>query len=544
MHFFCNGNATLIACWPQEGFILLSQNKSKCDNNMKKLVFILISLMCVSVAYAKRDNKVKVSKNVVFLEGGGVKFHVENKDIPKSPLDEISGQQCWESILGASEIAESNYNIRTHSATDSKLVCFDRNACFEGFLTAFDKHYSLVLSPDMIWLLISQGIATHINENAEKLRSRLVDFEGQRTLIVETYSDVLENEVDWSSVIQAFSNLIDSNMTAKFSDLMVCNFSTTGALERVTSQITMMESVKKFFKYEVHYMGCGIPDITLLGTPDDWKEIRSRLSRLNGLELGWWLRKLKPVIDEFVNASEGNINRDFWRDMVNVYMPAREGGGGCGGGGIIPAEYNGWFTVFFPFYETDRFSNRNHIERTPEVVTHNTKVCSEIKKAPVKYVMHMLDGSEETHNLELWAGFIGMEMDWDNHTLKPAMSWMVREEIGSGLAMDKLEPGELEFLKIYGDGKKFITSSEIYQMFGNTKTWVFIGFPDSMLAKYAHHSRKSFEILSLNPITVPSDLGEWCRIIGVEELTVKAPMTDEQKADILSQYPDAIVVQL
>ena len=510
---------------------------------MKKLVIILISLMCVSVAYAKREKKVNADESVQFLEGGGVKFHIEDKDEPEKPLAEISGRQCWEKMLNGSGIASANFNIRTHSAKDSKLVFFSRNTCFEGFLTAYDKHYSLVLSPDMIWLLISQGIATQINENAEKLRGRLVDFEGQRTLSIETYRDVLEYEEEWNWIIPAFSDSIDRNMKAKFSDLMVCNFSTTGNLERIASQITMMESVKRFFKYEVHYMGCGIPNITLLGTPDDWKEIRSRISRLDDLDLEWWREELEPVLDEFVKASEGKINRKFWLDMVQQYSPARAGTGGCGSG-PVPATYNGWFTVFFPFCEEDPYNGPIRIGRTPKVVSHNTKVCSEVKKAPVRYVEHLPDGRKINHNLELWAGFIGMELDWENRSLKPAISWMVREEVGLGLDMDGLEEAEVEFLKRYSDGKSFITSGEIYELFGTSDTWIFIGFPESMLDKYPNHSRKSFEFLSLDPITVPSDLGRWCRRLGVESLTVKAPMTDEQKADILSQFPKAVVVQL
>ena len=121
---------------------------------------------------------------------------------------------------------------------------------------------------------------------------------------------------------------------------------------------------------------------------------------------------------------------------------------------------------------------------------------------------------------------------------------MVREEVGFGLNMDGLEQAEIEFLKRYGDGKTMITSGEIYELFGTSDTWIFIGFPESMLEKHPNHSRKSFEFLSLDPITVPSDLGAWCRKLGIIELTVKAPMTDDQKADILSQFPKAVVVQL
>ena len=150
---------------------------------MKKTVLLLISLICVNVVFAK---DAKTDETVQFLKEGGVKFHIEDKVLPDSPLQRISGKQCWEKILKESGVKPQEYNIKTHSATNSNLVCFDRDACFEGFLTAFDKHYSLVLSPDMIWLLISQGIATQINENAEELRDRLVDFDGQRTLKIIT----------------------------------------------------------------------------------------------------------------------------------------------------------------------------------------------------------------------------------------------------------------------------------------------------------------------------------------------------------------------
>ena len=225
---------------------------------MKKLVIILISLMCVSVTYARKEKKVKAKVTVEHLEEGGVRFHLENKNRPTEPLDQKTAADCWEKILYESGIAAPDRNIKTQSAGDMELVCFKRNACFEGFLTAFDKHYSLILSPDIIWLLISQGIATQINENAEQLRDRLVDFDGQKTITIRYLGeDLLKREDYWDWIIPAFSDSIDNNMKAQFSDLMVCNFTTTGLVERISSQITMMESVKKFFKYEVAAAGCG-----------------------------------------------------------------------------------------------------------------------------------------------------------------------------------------------------------------------------------------------------------------------------------------------
>lgn len=527
---------------------------------MKKLVIILISLLCVNVVYARKEKKEKASLKdttsqiinvpITRLESGGIKLHLEDKDAPTSPLAQISGQEYWEKILSETGVAVSDYNIWTHSADDKELVCFDRNACFEGILTAFDKHYSLVLSPDVIWLLITQGIATYINENAERLRDRLVDFEGQKTLKIMTFRDLLEYEENWDWIIQAFSDSIDKNMKAQFSDLMVCNFSTTGTLERVTSQITMMESVKKFFKYEVMYLKCGIPDITLLGTPDDWKEIRSRIKRLDDLDLDWWREELEPVLDEFVNASQGNVNHEFWLNMVQEYSPERRGTAGCGSNGIVPAEYNGWFTIFFPFCESKYGASGSLIERTPKIVTHNTKVCSEIKKVDVKYVI-ILPDREETHNLELWAGFIGMEMNWETRTLTPAMSWMMREKNEKEMTLSLLEAEDLDLLKSLGEfgmidsDKSHI--SAVLSFYKGEETMVTCRFPVvSMSENYGSAIKgcKSFALISLQEITVPQDLGDWCRNNNIEKVTIKAPMTDEQKADILRQVPTATVVQL
>lgn len=533
---------------------LCRQNKQKTDNDMKKLVIILISLMCVSVAYARKEKKVKANVTVEHLEEGGVRFHLEDKDRPNKPLDQKSAADCWEKILYESGVGVPDQNVKTQSAGDKELVCFKRNACFEGFLTAYDKHYSLILSPDIIWLLISQGIATQINENAEQLRDRLVDFEGQKTLTIEYEGeDLMKRDDYWEWIIPAFSDSIDKNMKAQFSDLMVCNFTTTGLVERISSQITMMESVKKYFKYVVMGSGCGIPDITVLGTPDDWKNIRSRLSRLDDLDLGWWREELEPVIDEFVNASEGNINKKFWLDMVDQYAPEKRTAAFCGWDGVTPAEYNGWFTVFFPFIKTDVYNGTSRIERTPKTVTHNTKVCPEIKKVDVKYIWNdPITHTEEIHYLELWAGFIGMEMDWDNYTLKPAISWMMREKSGTDLTIEKLTTEDLALLKRMGeDGAIDINWPEVFADYthidGSGLTLYACRFPaESMLQNYKRVDKecKSYRLISLKEITVPNDLGEWCRKFGIEEVTIKAPLSNEQKADILRQVPTATVVQL
>lgn len=59
-------------------------------------------------------------------------------------------------------------------------------------------HYPLVLDPDVIWLTIAQGLANHINVNAEKLRRRFVAHDGKKKIIVRRDSFLRGSpENDW-----------------------------------------------------------------------------------------------------------------------------------------------------------------------------------------------------------------------------------------------------------------------------------------------------------------------------------------------------------
>src|SRR5262249_9381561 len=49
---------------------------------------------------------------------------------------------------------------------------------------AFAEHRPLFLSPDIIWLTLTQGLANHININAERLRRQFVQHDGQLTIVV------------------------------------------------------------------------------------------------------------------------------------------------------------------------------------------------------------------------------------------------------------------------------------------------------------------------------------------------------------------------
>jgi hypothetical protein len=118
----------------------------------------------------------------------------------------------------------------------------------------------------------------------------------------------------------------------------VASFSTTGPVERTASEIALMSAMRPYFNHRLTTL-CGIPEITLLGTPDDWRSIRRRASVLSEFDLGWWCRALEPILDQFVAASTGSVDVEFWQSLFKLHA-------GSGGRWIT-----GWTTALFPYIE-------------------------------------------------------------------------------------------------------------------------------------------------------------------------------------------------
>jgi hypothetical protein len=58
-------------------------------------------------------------------------------------------------------------------------------------------------------------------------------------------------------------------------ELVECNFSCTGPVELTASQVALMDAMSPYFHYEMLCI-CGIPEVTLTGTVDDWKKVKGR----------------------------------------------------------------------------------------------------------------------------------------------------------------------------------------------------------------------------------------------------------------------------
>ncbi|MGW6934514.1 DUF4419 domain-containing protein [Lentzea sp. NPDC054927] len=194
---------------------------------------------------------------------------------------------------------------------------------------AFGEHRPVVLSPDAVWLTIARGIAEHVKLNAEELRPVLAGHEGKAVLAV-SYGP----GDTWEQIVERFAKQIGDT-------IFECDFSTSTEVERLAGRVAMLDAYSPYFGYWMVGI-CGIPSITLTGTPDDWRRIRARVDDLPRFGLEHWCRSLAPITDEFVRAAEGNADTAFWQ---RIYNPVD-----AYGGEIV----TGWVTRFYPYLDHGR----------------------------------------------------------------------------------------------------------------------------------------------------------------------------------------------
>jgi len=214
------------------------------------------------------------------------------------------------------ELGKGKVEAMSSEPAGTVAVVTKQNLLVKAVHAAYYDHHPFVLSPDVIWLTIAQGVANHVAQNPEALRSSFVTHEGKKDLVVERPEFVNgSKDNDWEGVFPEFVEQIEANTVLGAVDRVTASFSTTGPVEKVAGAITLMDIVQHYFTYTMGG-GCGIPSIRLKGTPGDWELLRAKAGALRKYDgLGFWLDVLEPVLDEFVVASRGKPNLDFWRSV-------------------------------------------------------------------------------------------------------------------------------------------------------------------------------------------------------------------------------------
>ena len=312
-----------------------------------------------------------------------------------------------EKLLPLWKVEPNGNTLSVNVDADSLVLYYGMHPFFYGMYDAYAEHRPFVLSPDMVWMLISQGFSHHINANPERYRDRMVDFQGKLSLAVE--SDKPLEEARWDELIPQFAEEIKKNTKGTIAETIIADFSTTTSYEQIASEITLMETTKAYFDFVVIYAACGIPEITLLGTTEDWQKVYDKTMQLRSFDLAWWVDELKPILKQFVKASEGDVDTKFWRNMFKWHTQKEYG---------APNIIDGWIVKFYPY---DKDGKRFDLK----TLTRNSNLPDEMAEADVRFVEIFPDGSSAETMIELYGGFVGLEQNPENYALTPKIGWKV-----------------------------------------------------------------------------------------------------------------------
>ena len=383
---------------------------------IKRLLLILSSLIACVYLYAQPAQLILSQKE------GRITFAVDEVDIPDNHCGvKTTGSKLSLDLnrhIDGDLFSEWEPKILANSFADvDNLYDIGEDVVFQMLLKAWCQHRPVVLTPDAIWLIICQQFSHIVNENPEKYRGVLVNHEGKKELKVES-NDLFSNQADWEGLISRFTAEIDKYTNNGLATTLVADFSTTGTDERIASEVTLMDVVKPYFENTAVYVICGIPSITLTGTPDDWRKVLEKTLALEAFGLGWWTTELEPILQEFVKAAEGHPDYWFWKDIVNKTRPRTIQGPLCSKRQPKITKFDGWFLKFFPY------DNKG---KTPAKVDITQTMLPETVVVPFKYQVVNLDGVvlEET-TLELVAGIVGVLEDPDDFAMTPKIGWFVR----------------------------------------------------------------------------------------------------------------------
>jgi len=311
------------------------------------------------------------------------------------------------------ECGQSNYPLMK---VDHRLT----NGFVAAAFLAYNKHYKFELSVDDFWVAIAQGISKHINGNSEKYRSLFVSHEGKKTLDLPVDPLGIKpksagNANKWPQAINMMAKLIQKDIKADLVTTLTTPFSTTGSVEETVFNCTLMDSLKSYYDYKFS-LCCGIPEVTLLGKPEDFQSILDRVNELAALipDFNWWFDSIRPHLNKLLDTAAGNPDVEWWSTICHSV-----------GGGSDISMLSGWLADFIPYVDDGKGgyskARRDHDHYTQGLI--NGIDFKDLTEAVV-LTDFTLDDNGHNYPMKLVSGFLGISQNPETFALRPSMGWI------------------------------------------------------------------------------------------------------------------------
>lgn len=195
----------------------------------------------------------------------------------------------------------------------------------------YSKHLPVAIAPHDVWVLLLSEITKEVAQHPEQYRQYFTTSAGKEDIAVPSGS---LTEIPIATLADALAQKVLFN-----TGLIFKNFSTETPIVTQTIQAIFCDMASPYYNYMMFC--CGIPSIKLLGTTEDWTKLAQGFAELtqkfNTPVLQTYLDKVEPILSQFVNASQGLADVNFWK---NIFTQKNVGSGG-------DLTVDGWITKLF-----------------------------------------------------------------------------------------------------------------------------------------------------------------------------------------------------
>ncbi|NMH87617.1 DUF4419 domain-containing protein [Flavivirga algicola] len=309
------------------------------------------------------------------IEDKSLTIKVANVNINTEALNIVDGNFILKSILPNKTEGSSIEKNSKYVKLDKEIINTNHFLLMLQF--AFNQHKPISISPDNIWLLICQGLSEHIKLNSEGFKD-IFEFDEKHTIQVRRDDFIIGNDNPWEEIFPEFSKKIAQTINEDLHSKIVLEFSTSTKKEINAFEIVFMDSMSSYFDYEFMTL-CGIPEIEIRGTIEDYQKIIDALEKLKKYNLDWWINNMIPNINKIIQTLKGENNLEFWN---SIYKENNESGGPF---------VTGWIVDFFPYLKTS-------ITEENGVIDYNQKPIS---KDQILKTIHTKDFNLDNDNYKI-----------------------------------------------------------------------------------------------------------------------------------------------
>lgn len=234
----------------------------------------------------------------------------QDRVLPRCNPAEYSSKHCL----------YATYDVRGHvnydDMWDEGPGEFNGHPLYRLVYTAYMTHLPLHLHPEDFQFVLDAIVSQTVHADPERFRHLLVAHTGKRVLEVK----VVQDENDFEAILDELGAQVRAEVSPTLVSAMAADFSTSTALDQRIATTYLLGTTAQYYEYHAGH-GCGISQVYLHGTVEDWRRLVDKANTLGealgGTTQKYIQAKLLPVFEGLLKERQGEHSPAFWQKMIS-----------------------------------------------------------------------------------------------------------------------------------------------------------------------------------------------------------------------------------